>query len=112
MLDSDREFLAKIAEKVNSMGAALEHHDFVLQALTSSMQEIARHMPREDAMPDREYTGDERRTGEKIATAYKLPEGYGSLLVSLDLTTGMARIENRNHDYRNTTELALQFRKH
>ena len=97
--------IQEMAARIDALGAAMEHFDYVLRAVTASMTEISRRLPPDETEL---VSGDERSAGRVTTIAYKLPDGYGSLLVSIDKDKSEARIENRNKDWRSAGTIAVK----
>lgn len=81
------EFEQYTVSQLVEAGKALEHHNFILQAITSELEELKRRVPDSDDQPPVE--GEQRGT----TTVFKLPDGFGMLRVTINPDTGEALID-------------------
>lgn len=79
MTDQERDdYLKAVGQHVNELGQALQSHQYILQAMTASMKEMESRLP-----PPTDEPVEEPQQGETRGqtTAYKLPNGAGTLVV-------------------------------
>lgn len=80
------EFEQYTIAQLTEAGKALEHHNFILRALSAEVESLNRRVPGGDEPP---VEGQQRGT----TTVFKLPDGFGMLRVTINPATGEALLD-------------------
>lgn len=86
----------------------VESHQYMLTAITASLREMDGRLPDPAKEEEEIQDGETRHAGDRVITAYRLPNGYGNLVVSIDMRSGDSIIEVKNVDYRAKTSLHMK----
>ena len=73
------EFESHLLTQMETLGQAINHHQFVLQALTATVSDMQKHMPDEPGSDQKQGEGETRGK----TTVFRLPGGYGVLAVTI-----------------------------
>lgn len=104
-LNEQQQFEAFVIGQLKNLGGILEQHEYILRAVTGDLKALGERVSTDNPDPGKVVDGETR--GD--TTAYRMPHGYGMLLVNIDPATDMATIEVKNQGYRERVQ--IQFKK-
>lgn len=98
-------FEEHVKENMETLRQVVEHQQYVLTAITSTLREMQQGTEQEQ--PRKVEEGETRGT----TTAYRLPDGRGTLLVNIKPGSNTATISIKTHPHMATTHLEIKGEK-